>query len=1027
MKNFTFFLKLPFCLFFSLLFLGSTMAQSSNAPCNTYSPLISATFPGVAVTSSQIAGSDVFTPKANLIDANLNNFASNNVLLSVGFPQYIEVQDGNATGAQVFPGGSYAGFVVDNNTINILNSITVSTYLNGVPRESFTGSSLATIAAFSGATRIGSLTTLSFDKVRLTVNGVVAIGAVNVFYAEVVRFCAGAALACNAITPLTMPAYPVVIDPANTGISGLVCALCAVNNPENVIDNNPANFAQITITAGAGVTASGSLAVSDQITTYAAGTYAGFDVETASLANVNVLGNVTITLLNNGAVVQTGTGSSQIVTAGTSLLSGTPRSIIGIVSNVPFDEVKITLANTASLDIGSTKIYSAVFEKGCAGTIGCRSTYFLNSPAYPVVIEGSRTGVNTVACVACTVTNTQNVITASNLDFGTISLTAGAFASGSISVRDLSTIYPAGTTTGFTVKDPNNFIQATLFNSITITTYLNGVQQESKTGTQLLSVSAVVVFINPANGVFNVGFTANLPWNEVRITYSNVAGALTFLDVYSAFVDTRNVPYGTPGFACNYTNPDVNVTYVNVTVAGNVSTNDKVQAGTTYGSPTLPTGVTNPSATLPIINANGSYTFTPNATGVYQFYVPVCLGSVCKNELLTITVLSPTSGANNAPVANTDIALTKINTAVIIKSLANDKPGKPGSALVPTSVVLTDLNGATAGNTTAGGTATVNPVNGDVSYTPPTGFIGIDTIKYTVCDNQPTPMCASAYQIVTVIPSSAASNTAAADDYVTTPPNVAVSGNVSTNDIDSDGGAEVVTTQNITNAQGTLVLNSDGTFTFTPVSGVYGPVDFPYTTCDASALTVCSNATLHILVQTPAVVPVVLSGFNAVIKDCNTFLSWRAETESNLKNYTVQYSLDGSKYADAVIITGTGSGSIYNAVHTAAQGKVFYRIKSTDLDGKIQYSKIIILNVTCGNNSVLIYPNPVSDFLNINIAASQNGNTGASLYDATGRKVSDKILRSGINQMDVSKLSRGTYNLCLRSSAGIENIRIIVK
>ena len=52
--------------------------------------------------------------------------------------------------------------------------------------------------------------------------------------------------------------------------------------------------------------------------------------------------------------------------------------------------------------------------------------------------------------------------------------------------------------------------------------------------------------------------------------------------------------------------------------------------------------------------------------------------------------------------------------------------------------------------------------------------------------------------------------------------------------------------------KGTLVLNADGSYTFTPVNGFTGPVDFPYTTCDNGTPQACATATLHILVE-PAV------------------------------------------------------------------------------------------------------------------------------------------------------------------------------
>ena len=55
------------------------------------------------------------------------------------------------------------------------------------------------------------------------------------------------------------------------------------------------------------------------------------------------------------------------------------------------------------------------------------------------------------------------------------------------------------------------------------------------------------------------------------------------------------------------TDPDINATFVNVPVPGNVHTNDEVPAGTTYGTPVL---ATSPSGSTPLITLNPDGTIT---------------------------------------------------------------------------------------------------------------------------------------------------------------------------------------------------------------------------------------------------------------------------------------------------------------------------------------------------------------------------------------------------------------------------------
>ena len=68
--------------------------------------------------------------------------------------------------------------------------------------------------------------------------------------------------------------------------------------------------------------------------------------------------------------------------------------------------------------------------------------------------------------------------------------------------------------------------------------------------------------------------------------------------------------------------PDINITYVNVLVSGNVATNDDVPPGSTYGTP-VPKS-TNPPGGILTLQSNGTYTFNSPNPGTYYYLVPVC-------------------------------------------------------------------------------------------------------------------------------------------------------------------------------------------------------------------------------------------------------------------------------------------------------------------------------------------------------------------------------------------------------------------
>lgn len=810
------------------------------------------------------------TDTENAIDSDPATFAQISILGGVNGSGSISVKDAITN----YPAGTFAGFDISNPAIigvSALSGLRIETFKDGVATGDVYGNgSLVNVSAplLSGSGRqvIGFLTAHDFDEIKLTVNQTgVNLGVTQVYGAVFTRFCAGTDLACNTLTPVTNPGFPVYVNGKNTGITSLACVACTINNSGDAIDNDPATAATIVMAVGAA--SSGSFAVANAVDTYAATSFAGFDVETATLLSAGVLSTATISLYNNGDLVQTGTGNALIIGASTALLTGTSRQIVGLVATAAYDEVKITFDQVAGANLGNIKIYGAIFDKLCQGTIACNNSYFLTQPEFPVVINAPLTGVSGVACVGCAVQDPWNVISSSKTDFSRITLTANVGASAAISVVDPISTYPAGTAAGFAIRNVNSIAQVDLLNSITIETYNNGVLQESKAGATLLNLELLNIITVGTGTPINPSFITTKPFDEIRIVATSLASVINTIDIFGAFVDTRTA-IGGGALSCNaIKNPDFNVTQINVPVPGNVSTNDVVPAGTTYG-PTATAGGSNPAGGTLVLNPDGTYTFTGTSVGVYTYEIPVCIPETpCVSVPLVITVTDPTK-LNNPPVANTDIASVKgaaVNPgSVTINVKANDGPGNKGGTLgdpTPTP----PAHGA------------VSVVNGNIVYTPAAGYFGEDSFTYSICET-PSTLCATTTVYVTVKQPDAANSTSAADDYLSTPVGVATSGNVSTNDTDPEGNTQSVAPQSITDSKGIFTLLADGGFTFEPATGFTGPVDFTYSTCDNGTPSACATATLHVLVKAvPDLTPNILIDASSISNGQSTDVLIRIE------------------------------------------------------------------------------------------------------------------------------------------------------
>jgi hypothetical protein len=189
-----------------------------------------------------------------------------------------------------------------------------------------------------------------------------------------------------------------------------------------------------------------------------------------------------------------------------------------------------------------------------------------------------------------------------------------------------------------------------------------------------------------------------------------------------------------------------------------------------------------------------------------------------------------------------DNNLTPINTLVSGDVLTNDDINNGTGILVVTTTPVQQPGS---------GTVTLQS-NGTYTYTPSPNFTGVDSFIYRTCDQGNPAVCATATVYIKIINENDPVNNnppiARGDNYSTIPA-TAVTGNVLLNDKDPDAGQTLTATKLSDPANGTVVLNSDGTFTYTPNSGFTGTDTFIYTVCDTGSPTECDDATVQIEVK----------------------------------------------------------------------------------------------------------------------------------------------------------------------------------
>ncbi len=375
------------------------------------------------------------------------------------------------------------------------------------------------------------------------------------------------------------------------------------------------------------------------------------------------------------------------------------------------------------------------------------------------------------------------------------------------------------------------------------------------------------VFCGPNSGTYS----SSLVLNTLCVTYTSNTN-FNGLDSICVVVCDNGTPQ-----LCDTTHITITVTPVNdppVAVNDNYSTSEDVTltipTGTGVrandndnadGNPVTSLTVTTTPIIPPVngtltLNADGSFTYIPNPnySGLDSFQYRICdngtpLPSLCDTATAYITIVP----SNDPPVVvDTPITTPEDNPITICIPISD-----PETSTQQHTVSFCDVpdNGIiTSGPIVNNG---VNPHTVCITYSPNLNFNGLDSICLTVCDNGIPALCDNTIIRITVTPVN--DPPVAVNNSYTTTENTNVVTNSSTgvrpNDNDNADGNPVTsltvnTTPVIPPVNGTVTLNSDGSFTYIPNPNYNGLDSFQYQICDAGTPlpSLCDTATVYITI-----------------------------------------------------------------------------------------------------------------------------------------------------------------------------------
>ena len=320
------------------------------------------------------------------------------------------------------------------------------------------------------------------------------------------------------------------------------------------------------------------------------------------------------------------------------------------------------------------------------------------------------------------------------------------------------------------------------------------------------------ISVNPVSGV--VTYTANSNFSGTDVftyTVSDTSGKVSNV----AKVQVTVVTVVQPPTAVN----DTATTDEDTPVAINVLANDV--AGTNAIAPTSVSIVAQPNnGTVAVNPQTGLLTYTPNSGyfGADSFTYTV---SDVNGNVSNVATVSITVNQFVPPVAVDDTVTDNENAPVTIAVLANDTPGTNPIDAGSVSIVASP----------SGGTLSVNPQTGVVTYTPSVNFFGSDSFTYTVSDTHGT---VSNVAKVSITVSFVDQPPVALGDFAVTQPGKAVTIDVLANDHATQAPSSIVPStlkivQQPLNGTAQIVNNQ---IVYTPLAGFVGGDSFEYTVAD---------------------------------------------------------------------------------------------------------------------------------------------------------------------------------------------------
>lgn len=196
---------------------------------------------------------------------------------------------------------------------------------------------------------------------------------------------------------------------------------------------------------------------------------------------------------------------------------------------------------------------------------------------------------------------------------------------------------------------------------------------------------------------------------------------------------------------------------------------------------------------------------------------------------------------------------------------------------------------------------------------------------------------------------------------------------------------------------------------------------------DPNELTLCSQAKA-------ANLPVEWLDFTVTEEAGAARLDWATSQELNSSHYAIERSTDGRTFTSISQVASAGNSDEVTTyaftdtdVQRLQQSKIYYRLQQVDMDGAIDYSKVVELSLEAqGVLSLGLYPNPARDQATLRIEGLNGSEKMIRVLTMDGKLIWTARTSAYEEALPIQNWAAGSYAIQVISGKQVQTEKLII-